>query len=73
MTPPTWRRGLDELLPRERELLDAYIELGRHTLVAESMHLSVSSVRNMASAILRVLEVNSIAQACVLYDRSRRT
>lgn len=72
MRKPITRRGLDELEPRERELLDAYIELGRYGLVAEAMGLSVQTCRNMGAGILKVLEVASIAQACVLYDRSRR-
>lgn len=72
MTPATHRNGVDELEPRERELLDAYIELGRYELVAEAMGLAIQSVRNMGAGILKVLEVASIAQACVLYDRSRR-
>lgn len=72
MTPAANRNGVDDLTPRERELLDAYIEHGRYGLVGESMGLSVQSVKNLGAVILKVLEVNSIGQACVLYDRSRR-
>ena len=61
-----------ELRPRERELLDAYIELGRYRLVARAMNLSEQTVKNMAFGIRKALEVESMAQACVLYDRSRR-
>lgn len=72
MTPAHLRRGVDELTAREREMLEAYIDLGKHRLVAEALGISEQTVKNTAADVLKVLEVNSIGQACVLYDRAVR-
>lgn len=66
------RHGLASLEPRERQLLEAYIVHGSYKAVAWEMGLAEQTVKNMAARIHRVLDVTSITQACVLYDRATR-
>ncbi len=63
---------IDQLTDADRELLEAYIDFGSYKAAAEELERSVSTVKNRASAIMRKLEVASITQACIRYDRAVR-
>jgi DNA-binding NarL/FixJ family response regulator len=62
-------RGPESLTERETDVLRLYIELGGYKHIAAHMHLSVSTVKQHATAALRKLGVQTIGQAVVLYDR----
>lgn len=64
--------SISDLTVREREILDALLMHGRQDAAATSLGVTRNTVRNMSSAILIKLDVRSIGQALVLYDRWKR-
>lgn len=60
-------RGLDDLTPRETEVLRA-LHAGESTrFIAHRLHISVTTVRNHVSSILRKLGVNRRLEAVMIW------
>lgn len=64
--------GVQALTAREREILEAYIRVGLHKLVAEELGITLQTVKNAATNTFAKLGCRSITQACVIYDRHAR-
>lgn len=61
--------GPQALTLREREVLHLYVELGLNKLIADRLHVSIHTVKNHNTSIIRKLGVFHIGQAAVLYER----
>ncbi len=62
--------GIKALTKREKQVLEQYIVHGKQETVAHQLGTSRQTVKNQMSNILAKLDVDSSAQAVVLYDRS---
>lgn len=64
--------GIDELTPREREVLDAIIQYGLYKEVAYQLSCTEQTVKNHISSILRKTGRDKILQVCVEYALWKR-
>lgn len=62
-------RGVESLTPRECDVMRAVIAHGGLKVVAHSMGISYSSVKNHLVSIHGKLNVDTTVQAVVIYDR----
>ena len=60
---------LDELTPREKEVLDMLGEGKSNQNIAEALCIEVGTVKNHVHNILKKLDVNSRHEAAALYER----
>lgn len=65
-------RTIADLTQEQRRLLELYIEHGSYALVGHYMGLAEQTIKNKAHQIIQILEVASITQACIRYDRANR-
>lgn len=63
--------GFDALTPREREVLELYVELPRTQDIADRLGLHLQTVKNYITSILFKLDSVAMGQAAVRYDRYR--
>lgn len=63
---------IDELTPREKEVLDALLLDGAWKRVAHRLGVSEQTVKNHASAIYGALDVDNMVSAALVWDRRKR-
>lgn len=64
--------GLEKLSPREKEIIKQWIEDGSNKLVAHHLGSKEQTIKNQITSILNKLDVVSIAQAAIHFDRWER-
>jgi DNA-binding NarL/FixJ family response regulator len=69
MKPQT---GIAALSPRERQVIESWIERGVHKLVAHDLGITEQTVKNYVTSIIGKLGAASFGQAAVRYDRWAR-
>lgn len=65
--------GVTRLTATEQRVIDAIIEHGSNAAAARVLGIGESTVKNHTSSILDKLDVDSITQAAVLWDRFDRS
>lgn len=60
------------LSPREQELLALYPTHGTHQAIALALGVTLWTVKNMASSIIRKTGCATLGQAAIAYDRLGR-
>lgn len=62
---------MQALTPRQRQIMDFFVEGYTSEEAARELHISAKTVRTQRASILRRLHARNIAQAVAIYIRDR--
>lgn len=65
------QKGIEELSPREKEVLDLLTENKSNAAISEALHIEIGTVKNHVHSILKKLGVSNRKQAAKLYEEEQ--